>query len=209
MNNLKILRLESGLTRAEIASRAGLKPSQYSKLESGERPLRQEYIQALAKVYNVKVSDIIEPRRQTYVIGSVRDLGVIRWSLPAGTFRRLLSGESLDASIQQDCAEAPSPPEASDKTVALIVRTNSMGLYAPEEAVIYFEAETHPVDEFLGKVVVVHLPAVDGQEVESRIARVFRGREYGKYDLVSPENKVESNIPLTGVSRITWIKPET
>lgn len=202
MNNLRALRLKSGLTKSEIAARAGIKVSQYIKLEDGERPLRAEYIKSLAAAHNVGFNQIIEPGTATLCIGAIEGTGEVRLFISNSQLLQAMAGSRIDAGKLD---EVPTPPGATGTTVALVIRTNTMGQFAAPGALYYFDAEAHhTAEEMIGKVVLVHPEPVNGQDPVPRVRRIFRGTEFGCYDCVGPDSVVERNIRIRSVNRITW-----
>jgi transcriptional regulator with XRE-family HTH domain len=186
-NNLRNLRKQSGRTKADIAAAAGLTISQYSKLEDRERPLRLEYILALAKAHGVAVNTIIAPGLGVSLIGTIHGDGLVK--LNGG-----LGGQHEPPAI------VPAPPEGAAASVALQVKGNAMATLAADGWYVHYNPAPQPADEAIGQLCVVDLAG------ELRIRRLYRGREYGKFDLVSPANAVESNVPVTAAHPITWIR---
>lgn len=55
---LKELRLAAGLTQVELAARAGIERSQYSKIENEKEPANTRRLASLAQALGVTVSDL-------------------------------------------------------------------------------------------------------------------------------------------------------
>lgn len=64
MINLKKLyntRKKLGLTQFALANKAGLRQDYYNKIEKGKRVGSIKTIQAICKVLNISISEILEP----------------------------------------------------------------------------------------------------------------------------------------------------
>lgn len=59
-NRLKILRLERGWTQEQAAAEFGLSRSGYIKIERGDRELTSDRIAKAAKIYGVRMAEIID-----------------------------------------------------------------------------------------------------------------------------------------------------
>ena len=57
---LKELRLARGLTQTQVADLAGMSQSYYAELERGRKQVNARRLEALAGVYRVQPSDLIE-----------------------------------------------------------------------------------------------------------------------------------------------------
>lgn len=62
--NLKKLREERGLMQKEIASAVGVHPSNYSKMEKGEREFGIEVIDKLAKFFGLTIDELVHPNNR-------------------------------------------------------------------------------------------------------------------------------------------------
>ncbi len=56
---LKAARSNSGLTQIEVATKAGISPNHYARLERGEIKPKFEMIEKIAKALKIKSSDIL------------------------------------------------------------------------------------------------------------------------------------------------------
>ena len=56
---LKEVRLEKGMTQADIAEKAGLHPNSYAKIERGEATPSLETLEKIAKALSVRSSDLL------------------------------------------------------------------------------------------------------------------------------------------------------
>jgi transcriptional regulator with XRE-family HTH domain len=57
--NIKKLREEKGLLQKEIAITIGIHPSNYSKMEKGEREFNIEVLDKLAKFFNLSIDELV------------------------------------------------------------------------------------------------------------------------------------------------------
>lgn len=194
-NNLKALRKASGRTRADIAAEAHISLGLYAKLEDRTRPLRVEYIQALAKVFHTTPNEIIS-RAEIPEVGVIRGDGCVV----------LYANSQVDEATPDaphEGRKVPTPPDGlTASRVALRVEGCAMGSFAPEGALIYYEdAECSPED-CLGRRAVVWS---DGDD-QPRIRTLFRGRAFGKYDALTPANVIEHDQTIRRACKLTWTK---
>lgn len=59
--NIKKLRAERRLMQKEVANAIGVHPSNYSKMEKGERELGIEVIDKLAKFFGLTIDELVHP----------------------------------------------------------------------------------------------------------------------------------------------------
>ncbi|MDU2108605.1 helix-turn-helix transcriptional regulator [Clostridium sp.] len=59
---LKSIRIEKGLTTYELSELTGIPQSTISKMENGKRKIETDSIQALAKAFNVPISDFFDEK---------------------------------------------------------------------------------------------------------------------------------------------------
>ena len=57
--NIKKLREEKGLMQKEVAGAVGVHPSNYSKMEKGEREFGIEVIDKLAKYFGISIDELV------------------------------------------------------------------------------------------------------------------------------------------------------
>lgn len=58
-NNLKVLREQKGLLQKEVATAVNVHPSNYSKMEKGERDISIEVADRLAKFYGITLDELV------------------------------------------------------------------------------------------------------------------------------------------------------
>lgn len=76
--NLKTLREEKGLLQKEVANAVDVHPSNYSKMEKGERDISIEVADKLAKFYGISIDELIHmngkiPQEVTIIDKSVNE----------------------------------------------------------------------------------------------------------------------------------------
>ncbi len=185
-NNLKVLRQGKRWTQEEAAAAVGMSLGGYRKLEYGENQLTTESIRRLAEAYGVTEADVVagEP---VAIVG-------LAGAGPEGTVEYLASG---------DLGEAPRPPGAGPKTVALESRGNSMRGIAEDGWLIYYDDRREPVtDDLLGELCVIGLR--DGRTL---VKTLYRGRARGLYDLESTNAPTMRDVEVEWAARVSWIMP--
>jgi transcriptional regulator with XRE-family HTH domain len=89
--NIRTLRLESGLTLAELASAAGLGKSTLAQLESGKANPSVETLWAIAAALRVSFARIVEEQRPALQVVRVGDVPAMRSDEAPGWAGRLMS----------------------------------------------------------------------------------------------------------------------
>ncbi len=98
---------------------------------------------------------------------------------------------------------APLPPGGNGNAVAVEVYGDSMGLYAPDGSLVYFEdKQDAPTEDMLGEMVVAGL--ADGRVL---LKRMRRGSQPGLYDLESVSGSTISDADVVWAAHVTAIIP--
>ncbi|MCF6347017.1 MAG: helix-turn-helix domain-containing protein [Flavobacteriaceae bacterium] len=63
-DNLKVFREQKGLLQKEVANAVGVHPSNYSKMEKGERDVSIEVADKLAKFFGVTIDELVHMTNQ-------------------------------------------------------------------------------------------------------------------------------------------------
>ena len=71
--NIKKLREERGLMQKEVANAVGVHPSNFSKMEKGEREFGIEVVVKLAKFFGLTIDELVHPNNQLPKEVTVRD----------------------------------------------------------------------------------------------------------------------------------------
>lgn len=189
-NNLSALRKERGWSQDQLAGLMGTTRNQIAKLESGARRLSDVWIVRAAKALQVDAGQLVTTAASGVpIVGDVGAGGLVSYS-----------GEP-----QGGYDMAPRPFDASEETVAVRVRGDSMPGVAEDGWLIYYDERVAGVpDEWIGQMCVVWLP--DGDRVY--VKKVFRGRDPGTFDLIS----TGGHAPITDEevewsAKVTWIRP--
>ncbi len=91
-SNVRSLRLEAGLTLADLASAAGLGKSTLAQIESGKANPSVETLWAIAAAQKVPFSRLVEERRAPLRVVRGHDVAAMRSAEAPGWAGRLLSG---------------------------------------------------------------------------------------------------------------------
>lgn len=193
-DRLRWARRRQGFETATDAAKArGWTVSTYLGHENGDRNPSRKLAQKYAKAFRVRWEWLLEGQGAAQaadapvpIVGHVGAGGLVEFSTE-----------------QQPLDEAPRPPEATQFTVALIVRGDSMPGVAEDGFVVYYDERREGVtDDFIGSLCVCWL--ADGRTL---IKRIFRGREPGLFDLVSTAYEPIRDAHITHSAKVTWIKP--
>ncbi len=186
-NHLRALREKANLSQDALAARMGTTRSQYVKLERGERRLTEKWIERAAAALGVPPGRIID-------VGTVPLAGFVGAGAELFYFQHA-DGNHLD--------EVEAPPQASDNTVAVQVKGDSMRGIADEGYVLYYDNRQQPVtDDLLDHLCVVGLP--DGRMM---VKKLQRGRYPGLFHLYSSNSDPIFDQPVDWAAKVTWIRP--
>lgn len=185
-NAIRRFRKAASLSLEELADLAGLSASQVSRIERGEREATLTDLRNFAKVLKVPVAALVADA-PVLVVGYV--------------------GAGAAAVFFQDgqgaLEEVERPPEASDHTVAVVVRGESMAGTAEDGWLLYYDdVRTPPSEDLFGRLCVVGL--IDGRVI---VKRLQPGRSRGRYDLYSSTAKPLLDQEVEWAALVTWIKP--
>jgi transcriptional regulator with XRE-family HTH domain len=185
-NTIRHHRLARDLTLEELAERAGLSVSQVSRIERGKRQPTLRDLHSFARALRIPVAALVE-QSPVNIVGYVGAGGeAVFYDHGQGPFE-----------------EVQRPPEASDRTVAVLVRGDSMSGTADDGWILYFDdVREPPADDLLGSLCVVGLS--DGRIL---CKRLHRGRIIGKFDLFSTNASPMLDQDVAWAAKVTWIKP--
>lgn len=187
-NNLRKLRLERRLGQEQLAIMMGTTRSQYIKLEKGERRLSDVWIARAAAALGVDAGALVTNTKGVPLVGYV------------GAGGQAIMYADLDNQTEL----VARPPDAGDKTVAAIVRGDSMSGVADDGDLIYWEDEPNiPTEAMIGKLCVVGL--ADGRIL---VKRLLRGSRPGLWHLLSTNQTPIEDCEVAWASRVTWVKPQ-
>jgi len=187
-HNLRNLRLRRGWRLEDAAEAFGLSPSGYNKLEYGDRKLSAERINKAAMIYAVTPAEVLADTAEIAVVGTVGHGGIVIYQ----------------TKIEENNPSAPRSPDATSETVALSVgRGVNVPGVADENCFIYHNEKRLGVpDEWIGKLCIVQVAGADAV-----IRRVFRGSQFGKFDLVGSGFETIRDAEAVWSARVEWVKP--
>ncbi len=187
-NNLKQLRQKRGWTMELAAHAMGLSTKGYEKIERGERRLTADRITRAAEIYQVPEVEVMGSRFPIRIVGQVARGGLVTY----------FSGSP------EDFETAPRPEDATSFTVCLIVSDgDALPGVAEEDWLIYHDEERPGVpEEWVGALCLVRVAGG-----ETRMRRIFHGREPGLYDLFGNGHEPIRNVRVVSTAKVTWIKP--
>lgn len=187
-NNLKRLRVERELSQEDLAALMNTTRNQLAKLESGARRLSDVWITRAAVALKVDPGALVADSTAVDVVGYVGAGSMITYY-----------GEDEGALESVD-----RPPGASDQTVAVLVKGDSMPGVAEDRWVLYYDKRVRSVpDEWLNQLCVVWLP-----NERVYVKKVYRGRDPGTFDLVSTGHyEPMRDEEVEWSAKVQWIKP--
>lgn len=193
-DRLKWARRRQGYEKPTDAAKArGWTISTYLGHENGDRNPSRATAQKYAKAFKIRWEWLLEGQGAPALASTT--VPVIGYVGAGGLVEFNQDQQALD--------EAPRPPEATQFTVALIVRGDSMPGVADEGSIVYYEERREGVtDDFIGSICVCWLD--DGRTL---VKRVYRGREHGRFDLISTAYEPIRDALVTHSAKVTWIKP--
>jgi transcriptional regulator with XRE-family HTH domain len=166
-NNLKALRNKLGLSQEQAAERMGTTRNQYAKLEGGSRRLSDVWIARAAQAFGVDAGELVSSRSNTVpLVGYVG----------AGSLTHFF-GEG-DGNL----GEVEAPENATEKTVGVEIRGESLGILLDGWVAYYDEVREAPTPDMLGKLCVVGL--YDGRVL---IKKLEKGQLPKHYNLISQD----------------------
>jgi transcriptional regulator with XRE-family HTH domain len=186
-NNLKKLRLSSGLTQDQAAQAMGTTRNYYVKLEGSSRRLGEQWIKSAAKVYGVDPGDIVrEDQAQVPLVGYVG----------AGAAMTLFS----EGQGPFDFVEAPDG--ATSATVAVEIRGQSLGELFDQWLVYYDDVHDSPGVSLTGRLCVVGL--ADGRVL---VKKLQRGQLAGRFNLLSNTEPPIYDAEVVWAAKVKQLTP--
>jgi transcriptional regulator with XRE-family HTH domain len=165
--NLKKARTALGLSQARLGALAGTSGQQIDRLEKGERKLTREWAERLAPHVNVPPEKLVFGERQIATVPLVGYVG-------AGSLATVFSDG------QGPFDEVPAPDGATDSTVCVEIRGESLGALFDRWLIFYDEVRDPPRAAWIGKLCVIG--CADGRVLVKKLAR---GQLPGHYTLLS------------------------
>lgn len=185
-NNLRGLRQSRRWTIQQAADAMGMSRSGYQKLERAERQLTTATIDRATAVFSVTYNDVIGSQ-------TVEIIGYVGAGFEAHFYER----------SAQSFVEVEAPPGASNRTVAVEVRGDSMRGTADEGSILYYDDEPDIVTpDMYGRLCIVW--TADGRVL---VKKPRPGSGDGLFHLESTNADTMFDVVISGASKVTWIKP--
>lgn len=175
---LKSARKSVGLTQEQAAELMGLSLGGYRKLESGEREFDLDYINRAARAFNV-------PRQ--YFLGEELQVPLVGYVRAGATAHFYSTADNPDERV-------PSFDGATEATVAVEVRGESLGPFFDRWLIYYDDVRSPVTPDLFGELCVVGLP-----DDRVLVKQIQPSKSPGLYHLYS--NTLEP--PITDVA-IDW-----
>lgn len=186
-NNLKALREAREWTQEQAAAAMRTTRNQYAKLEGGSRQLSPKWIDRAAEAYGIDAGEIVTSRRD--VIPIVGYVG-------AG------AESHFYAENHPLHEEAPAPTDATEDTVALIIRGDSLGSFFEDWLVIYDDVKRPVTRDLVGKLCVVGLP--NGQVL---VKKIKAGKSRGLFHLFGQFGDPILDTPIDWAAKVKDMRP--
>lgn len=158
----------------------------YEKYEYGERHIRDEMIEQITALFKVDARALFSEARTTPVVGYVG----------AGAEIHLFSEG------QGELDRVSSPEYATEETVAVLIRGESLGAVFEGWYAFFDERHTPPLDTDIGELCVVELR--DGRVLIKKLAR---GNLYGRFNLLSQFGPPVYDAEVVWAARVTGLQP--
>jgi transcriptional regulator with XRE-family HTH domain len=157
----------SGLSQARLADLSGTSQPQIKRLEDGERKLTRQWAERLAPHLGVAPEQLVFGEKQPATVPLVGYVG-------AGSLATVFSDG------QGPFDEVPAPDGATENTVSVEIRGESLGSLFDRWLIFYDEVRDPPRSAWIGKLCVIG--CADGRVLVKKLAR---GQLPGHYTLIS------------------------
>ena len=186
-NGLKLLRERADMTHAEAGEAMGISRGAFIKLERGERRLSGLHIAKAMEAFHATRREVLGDQMPTVPV-----LGLVN----AGSdFVTLADG-------QGPFDEVSAPDDATDTTVAVEIRGDSLGSLL-NGFIAYYDDRREPVTpDLIGQLCVVGL--TDDRVV---IKRIEKGRTPGRFDLFGSVGPAIYDAEVTWAALVTGMRP--
>ena len=177
-NRLREIRKARGLTLQAVGARAGISHVQLSRLEKGDRRLKDTQISALARALEVSPQDLLE----TEVVAISGTVGI--------------TGQQNSAIVvrnhTEESAAVPRGLKAGDVECIKIVGSHFSPILGDGWLAFYLRpAEGEISPDAVGRLCVCH-----SQYGETLLAQILRAPEPGLYNLVGINSPIVENVDL-------------
>lgn len=187
-------RRRAQLSVDQVGERIRRSPSSVRAIENGQNGLRGEVADLLAPVLGVTAAWLLTGSGPKFSDRYVPIVGRVGADTE-GTIIYALADETDEL--------VPIPPGGTDKARALKVVGHSMGEWAPDGALIYFEDQRNPpTPDLLG-----YPCAVETEDGRVLLKRLLRGSSPGLYDLESRIGPTLENVRIRWAAEVTAVVP--
>lgn len=195
-------RIDYGRLVQEIVDKCGGNQSEAAKILGRTQSTISRWI-------NKKQVPEIDSHRR--ILHEARELGIMSADVPLdGTLVPIVGfvqagGEAIiHAEGQGPFGEAGMPPKnATEYTVAVVVRGDSMPGVAQDGWHIYYDTRRDPpTTDMLGKLCVIGLS--DGRIL---VKQLLKGSKEGLYHLISSQGSAIVDQKVAWAARVSWIEP--
>jgi transcriptional regulator with XRE-family HTH domain len=194
-HSLRAWRKAKSLTLEQLADAIGMSHQNLGRIERGLVPLGEEHHGRLARALGITPADLF--RDPGDASGGDVLVPII------GRVGADAEGTIIYTTADETDELVPIAPGGTEKAVALKVVGHSMGDWAPEGSLIYFESQkTPPTPDMLGYPCVVETE--DGRVL---LKRLLRGSRAGVYDLESRVGPTLQNVRLRWAAEVTAVIP--
>lgn len=188
-NRIKELREARGWTQADLADRAGVHWQTINRLENGKTRINDEWMQTLAKIFEVEPREVLFAPSQTRLVS-------IRQAVQAGTWSESLIWP------EDDWYDIAIPDDATFRGISLHgaeVRGSSMNQRYQEGTALVFTSQIETAGDIIpGKRYIIECERADGLR-EATVKTVVKGPD-GRLWLTpeSDDPEHQAPIPLDG-----------
>lgn len=177
-NRIQDLRKRAGLTQGALAARTGFTQSSISMWEKGTRAPGIDDLQIIAEALGCQSSELLADAVQSRTVPILGYVGAGAVVYPIDDHPKGFGFDEIE------CPNNMNP----DKTIAIVVRGDSMMPMIAEGDVLFYEDRLAGVPaEYIGKICAVWLP--DGKYL---VKRIRKGSKAGHYHLLSINPEEES-----------------
>lgn len=194
-HSLRAWRKAKGLTLEQLADAIGMSHQNLGRIERGLVPLGEEHHGRLARALGITPADLFrgpdDPASGEIMVPIIGRVGADA------------EGTIIYATADETDELVPIAPGGTERAVALKVVGHSMGDWAPEGSLIYFESQkTPPTPDMLGYPCVVETE--DGRVL---LKRLLKGSRSGLYDLESRVGPTLEDIRVRWAAEVTAVIP--
>lgn len=187
-------RKHRAMTLQQVADAVGMSVGHLSDLERGKRGLSGEVIRKLATVYGVSTRDLLAAPGDLEG-GRPRTVPLVGY-VGAG------AAAHFYAEAQGPLDYVPAPENATDKTVAVEIRGESIGSFFDTWLVYYDDVRSPVTSDLLGRLCVVGLP-----DTRVLVKKIQKSRSPGLYHLLSQTEDPILDQEVAWAARVTSLAP--